>query len=127
MLLRARYLSRAARCIAFAAFVALLWGCAESVALPDDFKGNWVTRDSRYSGRHLGLSAERIVIGVGDGRNESHAVEAVYREHESGKRLYRIMYRTRYGEDSLLLYRKGDGIVLASRPDVVWVRGESER
>ena len=111
---------------AFALAIALV-GCAEKIPLPEEMIGTWSTRDERYSARHLGFTADQVVLGVGENKADRHFIEAVYREQRDGKTLYTVVYRTGYGEDRLVVYRKGDGIALRNQPDVVWAKGEPGR
>lgn len=111
---------------AFALAIALV-GCAEKIPLPEEMIGTWSTADERYSARHLGFTPAQVVLGVGEGEAHRHFIEAVYREQREGKTLYTVVYRTGYGQDSLVVYRKGDGIVLKNQPRVVWIKGERGR
>jgi hypothetical protein len=113
-----------------AALIALavaLVGCAEKIPLPEEMVGTWSTHNERYSARQLGFTPDQVVLGVGDGESHRHVIEAVYRKQQDGKTLYTVAYRTSYGKDRLVVYRKGDGIVLKNQPGVVWLKGERRR
>lgn len=102
-----------------------LSACNSKIDLPEDLTGTYVTLDERYANRHFRLTPSQITLGTGDGRSEQHAIQAVYREFENGRTLYRVVYRTGYGRDQLLFYHDTaiGQIVLKNRPGVGWTKG----
>ena len=108
----------------------LLTACQSKIELPEELAGTYVTSDALYAERYFSLTKSQITMGIGDGRRERHAIQAVYREIEGGRMLYRVVYRTVEGRDQLRFYHDGAGsngrIILRNRPGIVWTRGESK-
>ncbi len=105
-----------------------LSACESKIDLPDDLTGTYVTSDAPYANRHFSLTPSQITLGVSDGRTERHAIQAVYRDFEDGRALYKVVYVTSYGKDNLLFYHDGADrngeIVLKNRPGIHWTKGE---
>jgi hypothetical protein len=102
-----------------------LSGCKERVPLPAQFEGTYVTSDDKYAGRYVSLTPSEVTIGVGDDREERHAIRAVYTKTEAGELVYEVVYRTDYGTDSLRFAEGRDGEISLNHPaEVRWVRGE---
>ena len=103
-----------------------LSACESKIDLPEDLTGTYVTSDARYANRHFRLTPSQITLGTGDGRRERHSINAVYKDFEDGRTLYKVVYLTGYGRDKLLFYHDaGNGqIVLKNRPGIGWTKGE---
>jgi hypothetical protein len=91
---------------------------------PTETRGVWTTRDARYAGRALEVTAVTVHLRLGDAGASVYGRLLVARESfEDDERVLRLEYETQDGPDQLQLVLHGDGSMhFSNQPDVVWTR-----
>lgn len=106
-----------------ASALALVRWWPEPVELPEALRGHWITTNPSFAGRALIIEPRSLGFRVGPGEPEQHFTVATRRITARGDAQdVRIEYDTPEGRFTLILSRSPDGVRLANRSEVLWVR-----
>ncbi len=103
--------------------IAMVRWWPEPVELPEALRGHWVTTNPSFTGRELIVEPRSLGFRAGSGEPEQVFPVAARRIAERGDaRDFRIEYVTPEGRFTITLSLSPDGIRLANRSEVLWMR-----
>lgn len=107
-----------------ASAIAMVRWWPEPVQLPEALQGRWTTTAPAFTGRELIVEPRSLGFRAGPGEPEQVFPVAARRIEERGDaRNFRIEYDAPEGRFTLILSLSPDGVRLANRSEVLWIRG----
>ena len=99
-----------------------LFNGGDSIEIPDELFGRWVTDDDKYADRFFDLSPYDVTFGIGDDRTAEYTIETIRGAIEDNNTIYTITFKddegTEYNQSvhfsksdhDLLMFKNQNGI-----------------
>jgi hypothetical protein len=103
----------------------VLAACVNNEVVPPFLFGTWKTAAPKYEGRYLRISEHTLVIGVGDSREESYAIDKIKSKKIAEGAEYTLSYKDAEGTEETLTftYRPVSGGILQLRNSLdIWMK-----